>query len=90
MSLHVLVSQLLNIYSIIIFIYCMFTWFPRAESGFFADAFNVLERICDPYLNIFRRFIPTAGGIDFSPILAILILVFLANGLNRLLISVGL
>ena len=30
-----------------------------------------LRDICEPFLRIFRRFIPALGGIDFSPILAI-------------------
>jgi len=30
-----------------------------------------LRDICEPFLRIFRRLIPSFGGIDFSPILAI-------------------
>ena len=30
--------------------------------------------ICDPYLNLFRGIIPPVGGIDFSPILAFVVL----------------
>ena len=30
-----------------------------------------LRDICEPFLRIFRRFIPSLGGFDFSPILAI-------------------
>ncbi len=33
-----------------------------------------LRDICEPFLRIFRRFIPTFGGIDFSPLLAIVTL----------------
>ena len=33
-----------------------------------------LRDICEPYLRIFRRFLPSFGGIDFSPILAIIAL----------------
>jgi YggT family protein len=31
-----------------------------------------LRDVCEPFLRIFRRVIPSLGGIDFSPILAIL------------------
>jgi YggT family protein len=31
-----------------------------------------LRDICEPFLRIFRRLIPAFGGIDFSPILAII------------------
>jgi YggT family protein len=33
-----------------------------------------LSQLTDPYLNIFRSIIPPLGGIDFSPILALLLL----------------
>ncbi len=33
-----------------------------------------LRDICDPFLRIFRRFVPSLGGIDFSPLLAIITL----------------
>ena len=44
-----------------------------------------LRDICEPFLRLFRRLIPAFGGIDFSPILAILTLQIinsiLVNGL---------
>jgi YggT family protein len=33
-----------------------------------------LRDICEPFLRLFRRVIPAFGGIDFSPILAIVTL----------------
>ncbi|HWY90431.1 MAG TPA: YggT family protein, partial [Solirubrobacteraceae bacterium] len=33
-----------------------------------------LRDICEPFLRIFRRLLPSFGGFDFSPILAILTL----------------
>jgi YggT family protein len=33
-----------------------------------------LRDVCEPYLAIFRRFIPTLGPIDISPIVAIFVL----------------
>jgi YggT family protein len=35
---------------------------------------SFLSPITDPYLNIFRSIIPPLGGLDLSPILAILLL----------------
>jgi YggT family protein len=32
---------------------------------------SFLRDICEPFLRIFRRLIPSFGGFDFSPILAI-------------------
>lgn len=33
-----------------------------------------LRDVCEPFLRIFRRLLPSFGGIDFSPIVAILVL----------------
>jgi YggT family protein len=41
-----------------------------------------LSQITDPYLNLFRSIIPPLGGMDFSPMIAILLLQFLGNGLQ--------
>jgi len=38
---------------------------------------SFLRDIVEPYLRIFRRLIPTFGGFDFSPILAIITLAIL-------------
>ena len=38
---------------------------------------SFLRDVCEPFLRIFRRLLPTLGGFDFSPILAILTLAIL-------------
>ena len=43
-------------------------------NGWINDLYSVLAKICEPYLSIFRRAIPTAGALDFSPIVALLVL----------------
>ena len=42
-----------------------------------------LRDICEPFLRIFRRIIPAFGGLDFSPILAIITLQII----NRVLVE---
>ena len=58
----------------LIVVYCLMTWFPKREGSLLADVNAVLEQLVGPYLNFFRRFIPAMGGIDFSPVIAILAL----------------
>ena len=48
------------------------TWIPTIDWG--SQPFKWMRDITDPYLDLFRRFIPPAGGIDFSPIIAIIAL----------------
>lgn len=72
---HILVT-LADTYSLVIFVYVMMSWIP-SNSGIIGDLRNVLGKICDPFLDIFRRFIPPIGGmIDISPIVALLVLQF--------------
>ena len=62
----------------------MFTWFPIRQGGFLYDLVMVLDSICGPYLNLFRRIIPPMGGIDFSPVIALIAL----NLAERLLFNI--
>ena len=58
----------IEIYSWALIIYILLSWF-RAKESTFGD---FLARICEPYLEPFRRFIPPLGMIDISPLVAIL------------------
>ncbi|HEU0249396.1 MAG TPA: YggT family protein [Solirubrobacteraceae bacterium] len=44
--------------------------YSRATDG----VLTFLRDVCEPYLRIFRRIVPMAGTLDFSPIVAILVL----------------
>ena len=50
--------------------------FPT-DRGILADINRVLAKVCDPYLNLFRKLIPPLGGmVDVTPIIALLVLQF--------------
>lgn len=69
-----IIGQLINVYTFIIFVYVLMSWIPM-KPGILADIDAALGKICDPYLDLFRRFIPPIGGVmDVSPIVAILAL----------------
>jgi len=42
-----------------------------------------LREVCEPFLRIFRRMLPSFGGFDFSPIVAIIVL----GIVNRVLVE---
>ena len=72
-ALHV---RLIDAYSMIIFVYVMMSWFPTRH-GIIGDIYTVLGRICDPYLDLFKKLIPPIGGmVDITPIIALLVLQF--------------
>lgn len=74
LALRSLILALSDAYSMIIFVYILMSWFPLG-AGIVGDVYRFLGKLCDPYLDIFRKFIPPIGGmIDVSPIVALLVL----------------
>ncbi|MET0785241.1 MAG: YggT family protein [Paenisporosarcina sp.] len=72
------ISQGIFVYSIFLIIYIFMSWVPSTrETGIG----RFLERICEPYLEPFRRFIPPFGMIDISPIVALLVLNLARSGI---------
>ncbi len=86
MTLAALVSQLVSFYEILIIAYILMSWF-RPSSGMLLDVYRVLGTITEPWLGIFRRFIPPIGMIDISPIVALLVLRLAADALIRVMIT---
>lgn len=74
LNLAVLVSRLFNIYEVLIVVWCLMSWIPMSPSGLLADIRGAIGTLVEPYLGLFRRIIPPLGGIDFSPVVAILAL----------------
>jgi YggT family protein len=70
-------SNFLSIYSVILIVRVLLTWFQNA--GWAYQIMSFLSPITDPYLNLFRSIIPPLGGMDFSPILAFLLLNVVQN-----------
>ena len=76
LSFKYLLVTLSDVYCMILFVYVLMSWIPT-KKGIIADIDNVLAKICDPYLNILRKFIPPLGGmVDITPIIALLVLQF--------------
>ena len=71
-----LLVSLADAYSFVIFVYVMMSWIPMG-GGIVTDVYHALGKICDPFLDLCRRFIPPIGGmVDVSPIVALLVLQF--------------
>jgi YggT family protein len=75
-----LLYRLIEIYSWALIIYILLSWFPNARESSFGQ---ILSRICEPYLEPFRRFVPPLGMIDISPIVAIFVLKLATAGLAQ-------
>jgi YggT family protein len=72
-------STLIYVYTLLIVLYIvvqlLFAVGFRPPYSRATDAvLTFLRDVCEPYLRIFRRILPSFGGLDFSPILAIFVL----------------
>jgi YggT family protein len=72
-------STLIYVYTLLIILYIvvqlLFSVGVRPPYSRTSDVvLGFLRDICEPFLRVFRRLIPAFGGIDFSPILAIVTL----------------
>ena len=75
-------SQTLFIYSYILILRVLLTWFPNLDLS--NPILSNISAITDPYLNLFRGIIPPIGGLDISPILAFVVLNFAESILRNL------
>ena len=74
LGLKYLIVSLADAYSMVLFVYVLMSWLPT-DRGILADIYNVLGKVCDPYLNLFKKLIPPLGGmVDITPIIALLVL----------------
>ena len=74
------VGAVFLVYLVLIIIRVLLSWIPRMPYNRTLRAVvSFIEEVTDPYLNVFRRFLPPVGGgafaLDLSPILAIILLI---------------
>ncbi|MEG0261188.1 MAG: YggT family protein [Lysinibacillus sp.] len=71
------VQMAFYVYSLMLVGYILMSWVPAAQNSSIG---RMLEKVCEPYLGIFRKIIPTIGMIDISPIVAIFLLRYIQTG----------
>ncbi|HLY85829.1 MAG TPA: YggT family protein [Gaiellaceae bacterium] len=69
------VNVFVGLYSLVILVYIITSWLRLPYSLALNRIQRFLYDVCEPYLRLFRRFLPSMGAIDFSPMLALLALV---------------
>lgn len=77
--------QFIQIYSLLLIVRVLLSWFPNIN--WYNQPFAALSQVTDPYLNLFRSIIPPLGGMDFSPILAFLLLNVISTLLSSLSVA---
>jgi YggT family protein len=74
------VDALFLVYIILIFARILLSWIPRIPyNPVLSAVIGFIQDVTNPYLNLFRRFLPPVGGggfaLDLSPIIATLVLI---------------
>lgn len=78
-----LLSTVINLYTFIILAWAILSWFQKNKTAY--SIYKALDALVAPYVNLFRRFIPPVGGIDFSPLVALIALQLAARLLFALI-----
>jgi YggT family protein len=84
------VRAIVTVYTILIIAYIFSSMFFNVGgripySRWSRGILDFLRDVCEPYLSIFRRFIPPFGPLDLSPMVAIIVLVIIGNVLVTLI-----
>ena len=83
-SLLGLLIQIINLFQLILVIYIIGTWLVNfniinTSNRFVYSIMEAMYRLCEPSLNIVRKYLPTFGSIDLSPIVVYLGLWFIKS-----------
>jgi YggT family protein len=78
------VNTLILVYVVLIVIRILMSWIPRMPYNRWLSMFlTFVTDVTNPYLNLFRRFIPPlrigGGGLDLSPTIALFVLLILGG-----------
>jgi uncharacterized protein YggT (Ycf19 family) len=62
------------VYTLIIFAYILTSWLRLPYSSWLNRIQRFLYDVTEPYLRLFRRVLPSSGPLDFSPMVAVIVL----------------
>ena len=65
---------LTSLYTLVILLYILSSWVRLPYSIWLNRIQRFLYDVCEPYLRLFRRLLPSFGGLDLSPMVAIFVL----------------
>ena len=83
-SIFILLDTIITIYLWVIIVNAILSWLVafnilNTQNRFVFSVLDATYKMTDPALNKIRSIIPTFGSIDISPVILILILMFLRN-----------
>jgi YggT family protein len=84
------VNTLITVYIVLIFVRIVMSWFTNIPYNRVLDAvLSFVRDVTDPYLNLFRRFVPPVrlgpGALDLSPMVATFVLIIVGGIVTNLI-----
>jgi YggT family protein len=79
------VDVFVGVYILLILAFIIMSWVRLPYSVWLNRIQRFLYDICDPYLRVFRRFVPPLGPLDLSPMLAVIVLIVLQQVIHAVL-----
>jgi YggT family protein len=71
------VDVFVAVYILLIFAYIITSWVRLPYSPWLSRIQRFLYDVCEPYLRLFRRFVPSLGPLDLSPMIAVIVLILI-------------
>ena len=79
------VDVFISVYILMILAFIVLSWIRLPYSVWLNRIQRFLYDVCDPYLRVFRRFVPPLGPLDLSPMVGVLVLVVAQQIIHEIL-----
>ena len=84
-SIQRFVDVFIDVYILLILAYILTSWIRLPYSPWLNRIQRFLYDVCEPYLRIFRRFVPSIGPLDISPMVGVIVLVIVQSLVHQVL-----
>jgi YggT family protein len=88
-SINRFIDDFIWVYILLILAYILTSWVRLPYSPWLRRIQDFLRDVCEPYLRLFRRVLPSFGPLDFSPVIAIFVLFLLMRLVDAIFGRVG-
>src|SRR5213079_2177034 len=83
-SVNRFIDDFIWVYVLLIFAYVLSSWVRLPYSPWLRRVQDFLRDVCEPYLRLFRRILPSFGPLDLSPVVAVIVLLILMRVIDTI------
>ena len=80
-SIGTILANVIQLYSFLLILWCLLSWFPNIK--WYDQPFKTLDRLVQPLCAPFRKVLPPINGIDFAPMIVMLVLQFASTAVRN-------